>query len=110
MSYPAHYEKIRRLYPDVMTAFEQVGDTLRQLSPLTAREQHLVKLALALGAGLEGAVHSHARRALAGGLTEDEVRFACLLAVTTIGFPAMARGMSWLEDVIDTHHSTTPTS
>jgi 4-carboxymuconolactone decarboxylase len=101
MDYPANYEMIRAQYAEVIAAYEGLGDLVTQAGPLSAREQRLVKLALALGAGLEGAVHSHARRALAEGVSADEARHACLLALTTIGFPAMARGMSWLDDVFE---------
>ena len=48
---------------------------------------------MAIAAGLEGAVHSHARRALEAGATRDEVRHVGLLALTTIGFPRMIAGL-----------------
>jgi hypothetical protein len=44
-------------------------------------------LGVAIGAQAEGAVRSHARRALAENMTPDEVRHVGLLALTTIGFP-----------------------
>jgi Carboxymuconolactone decarboxylase family len=53
------------------------------------------------GVGSEGAVHSHARRALAAGASAAQVRDAVLLLVTTIGFPRAAAAMSWVDDVID---------
>lgn len=61
--------------------------------------RRLVHLALALGAGSEGAVHSHARRGLAEGLTADELEHVAWLAVTTLGWPQCIKGLTWIRDV-----------
>jgi 4-carboxymuconolactone decarboxylase len=95
MTYPTFYEEMRTRYPEVLTSYEAMGDAVASAGSLAKREQRLIKLALALGAGLEGAAHSHARRALEEGITKEELRQAVLLALTTLGFPAMMRGMSW---------------
>lgn len=68
--------------------------------PLEARSARLVKLGIAIGAQAEGAVRSHARRALAEGASADEVRHIGLLALTTIGFPHTVAGLGWIEEVI----------
>ncbi len=98
MSFPEAYQNLRERYPDLATAYDALGDAAHQAGPLPERERRLVKLALAIGAGLEGAVHSHTRKALEAGLTPDELRHAALLAVTTLGFPAAVRALSWVED------------
>ncbi len=49
---------------------------------------------------MEGAAHSHVRRALEAGATPDELRHAALLALTTLGFPNMMKGLMWVEDVL----------
>ena len=88
---PAFYETFKAAHPDVVRAYEALGDAARAAGPLTEREAELVKLALAAGARLEGAIHSHARRALSAGATPDQLRHVALLAITTLGFPgAMA--------------------
>jgi alkylhydroperoxidase/carboxymuconolactone decarboxylase family protein YurZ len=60
-----------------------------------------VKLALAVGARLEGAVHSHTRRAVEAGCSADEIRHVILLSTTTIGFPSMMATFSWVDDVLE---------
>jgi alkylhydroperoxidase/carboxymuconolactone decarboxylase family protein YurZ len=60
----------------------------------------LVKLAIAVGGGLQGAVHSHVRRGLAEGITADEMRHVALLAITTIGWPSAIARLSWMEDIL----------
>ena len=59
-----------------------------------------MKLAMAIGAGSEGAVHSHARQALEEGISAEEVRQVCNLAITTLGFPAAMAALSWVNDMI----------
>jgi 4-carboxymuconolactone decarboxylase len=68
--------------------------------PLDARGARLVKLGVAIGAQAEGAVRSHARRALAEHMTPDEIRHVGLLALTTIGFPHTVAGLGWIDQVI----------
>ncbi|MEJ2292175.1 MAG: carboxymuconolactone decarboxylase family protein [Deinococcales bacterium] len=101
MSLPKPYERLKQRYPDVVRAYETLGQAATDAGPLSEREQRLVKFALAVGAAHEGALHSHARRALKAGVTADELRHAVLQATTTLGFPSMMRAMTWLEDVLD---------
>jgi alkylhydroperoxidase/carboxymuconolactone decarboxylase family protein YurZ len=58
------------------------------------------KLALAIGASSEGAVHSHARRAIAEGIAPEQLKHVAILAIPTVGFPQAVRAMTWLEDII----------
>jgi alkylhydroperoxidase/carboxymuconolactone decarboxylase family protein YurZ len=62
----------------------------------------LVKLALAVGALSEGAVHSHARRALDDGISGDELKQVALLAIPTLGFPQAVKALTWIEDITGT--------
>ena len=59
-----------------------------------------MKIGIAVGARLEGAVHSHVRRALEAGASADEIRHAVRLALTTIGFPTMMAALGWVNDVL----------
>ena len=55
---------------------------------------------MCFGAGLEGGAHSAVRKGLNAGCSPDELRHAAILAVTTLGFPSMARARAWVEDVL----------
>lgn len=101
MSPPKPYERLKQRFPAVVAAYEALGSAATEAGPLAEREQRLVKFALAVGAAHEGALHSHARRALRAGVSADELRHAVLQATTTLGFPSMMRAMTWLEDVLD---------
>jgi alkylhydroperoxidase/carboxymuconolactone decarboxylase family protein YurZ len=86
-------------FPEVWEAYQNLGAAAANAGPVSARERRLVKLALAIGAGSEGAVHSHTRQALDEGLSSAEIRQVCTLAITTLGFPAAMAAYSWVGDV-----------
>lgn len=87
-------------HPEVWEAYENLGDKCHEGGPLDERTRRLVKLGIAIGARLEGAVHSHTKRALEGGISEDEILHAALLSITTIGFPAAMAATTWIGDVL----------
>ena len=97
---PEFYRRFKELCPELMQAFETLGETAKNAGPLDAKTCALVKLGLSLAAGLEGASHSGVNKALAAGCTPEEIRHVPLLAVTTLGFPAMMRARAWVEDVL----------
>jgi alkylhydroperoxidase/carboxymuconolactone decarboxylase family protein YurZ len=96
---PPAAQHIANEHPDVWAAFQQLGSALSDAGPLDARTKRLLHLALAIGANSQGAVHSHARRGLAEGLTSAELEHVALLAVTTLGWPHAVRGLTWVTDV-----------
>lgn len=63
--------------------------------------RRLIKLGIAIGSESEGAIKSHARRALAIGVTPDEIRHAVLLGLTTIGFPKMIAALNWVHKAFE---------
>jgi AhpD family alkylhydroperoxidase len=97
---PSAYRRFAQEQPRLMQAYEQLGDACLGDGPLDRKTAELVKIGLAVGARLEGAVHSHVRRALAAGATADEIRHAIRLATTTVGFPTMMACLSWANDVL----------
>jgi len=98
---PSGAGKLAERHPEIWKCFSDLGERCAKAGPLDVRARHLVKLALATGAGLEGAVHSHARRALAEGVSAEEIRHIALLAIPTLGFSTAVRSMTWLDDVLE---------
>lgn len=107
MKLPETFRGVTARYPEVATAFQALGDAIHAAGPLSERERRLVKLAIAVGARLEGGVHSNARKCLYTGIQPDEVRQVALLALTTIGFPSMVASLTWIEDVIGSANTGT---
>lgn len=98
---PQKFKNFKDDYPEIIEAYEKMGNAVHSVGPLDDKSRALVKLALSTGAGLEGAVHSHTRKALEKGLTEEEIRHAIILALPTIGLPKMMAALSWAEDILD---------
>jgi alkylhydroperoxidase/carboxymuconolactone decarboxylase family protein YurZ len=97
---PARYQHFEKSYPTIMKAVEALGEATQSAGPLDNKTRALVKLAIAIGAAREGAVHSHTRRALEAGCKPDELRHVGVLAISTIGFPATMAATSWVEDIL----------
>ncbi|MBX9695121.1 MAG: carboxymuconolactone decarboxylase family protein [Cyanobacteria bacterium] len=98
---PKAFTEFKKTYEDVFSHYEALGTAAQKAGPLSRREIALVRLATAAGASLEGAVHSHCRRALEAGLTAEEIRHAIILQVTTLGFPSMMANLSRVNDILN---------
>ena len=99
---PLTYQHFKNVFPTLMETYEKLGDEAQKSGPLDEKERAIAKLAIAVGAGLEGGVHAHARRGLDAGLTPEQIRHVVILALTTIGFPSMMKTFTWVEDVLET--------
>ncbi len=100
-SLPRHFQELKRDYPAVLAALEELGRSTRGAGPIAAKQAHLIQLAASAAIQSEGAVHSHTRRALEAGASPAEVRHAVLLLVSTIGFPRTAAALSWTDDILN---------
>ena len=98
---PGFYLKMKEDFPELMRSYESLGHAARAAGPLDDKTAALTKLAISLGAGLEGATHSSVRKALACQCTPEEIRHVVVLSTTTLGFPSMMRARSWVEDVLE---------
>lgn len=99
-SLPPIVESIAQDYPEIWDAYRRLGDASEKAGPLDLKTMRLVKLALAIGAGRQGAVHSHVRRGLKAGLTPAELRQVALLAITTLGWSSSVAALSWINDIL----------
>jgi len=97
---PTRYVQFFDRYPGVGEAYKKLGNAVGTAGPLDAKTSALIKLALSIGAKMEGAVHSHVRRSLQAGATPEEIRHTALQATTTLGFPMMMTALSWIDDVL----------
>jgi alkylhydroperoxidase/carboxymuconolactone decarboxylase family protein YurZ len=96
---PSGAGKLSEAYPSVWDAYAALGRATAEAGPMDARTRRLVKLALAVGASSEGAVHSHARRAMAEGISDKDLMQVALLAIGTLGLPHAVKAFTWIEDV-----------
>jgi len=96
---PKPFREFVERHPDVAGAYEKLGEAVRAAGPLTEREIALVKLAVSVGARMEGSTHAHTRKARAAGVETAAIEQVALLACPTIGFPNMMAALSWVRDV-----------
>jgi len=97
---PSAYRQFAAEHPGIIEAYEALGDATLADGPIDRKHAELVKLGIAVGARLEGAVHAHVRRARDAGATPEDIRHAIRLATTTVGFPTMMSALSWANDVL----------
>ncbi len=98
---PERFKKFQRDYPEVAKSYEELGTAVHNSGPLNEKARALIKLAISTGAGMQGAVHSHTRKAIEAGCSKSEIQHTVMLALPTIGFPATMAVMSWVEDIIE---------
>jgi 4-carboxymuconolactone decarboxylase len=94
---PAAHQQFVHRFPGLGKAWDlvnQEGGT----GPLDAKTQRLLKLAIAIGAMREGAVHSGVRKARDAGASLAEMEQVVALAASTIGFPASVAVWSWVRE------------
>jgi len=96
---PEHFLNFTHSHPNVAKAYATLGNACAE-GPLDAKTCSLIKLGMAIAAGLEGATHSQTRKALDAGATPDEIHHAVLQGTTTLGFPRMMAGLAWVDDVL----------
>jgi alkylhydroperoxidase/carboxymuconolactone decarboxylase family protein YurZ len=92
--------QLARKNPEIWASFETLASECHRAGPLDNKTRRLVKLGIALGAGLQGGVHAQVRNALAEGIKPEELRHVALLGLTTIGFPASMAALTWIYDVV----------
>ncbi|MGH9228853.1 MAG: carboxymuconolactone decarboxylase family protein [Acidimicrobiales bacterium] len=97
---PDVHLSVRRQFPEVARALDDLARVTEGAGPLPAREQRLVKLGISSGALAEGAVRSNVRKALDVGVTADEIRHTALLAITTRVFPGAVAALKWIDEVL----------
>ncbi|KUG25012.1 carboxymuconolactone decarboxylase domain protein [hydrocarbon metagenome] len=98
---PKPFQKVKDEYPQIIEAYEKLGTEVHAAGPLDDKNRALIKLAISVGARMEGAVHSHTRKALEAGCLKEEIKHTVLLALTTIGLPGMMASMTWVNDILE---------
>jgi 4-carboxymuconolactone decarboxylase len=97
-----HYHTLSELFPEAISALENLGSTIRRVGPIDEKTINLIQLAAAAAIQSEGSVHSHTRRALQAGVTKKEIYHALLLLISILGFPRVSAAISWSRDIMDT--------
>ncbi len=98
---PKRFERFLKEFPEISVAYENLGAAVHEAGPLDEKTRILIKLAISIGARMEGAVHAQVRKALKSKIKKEEIRQVAILAIPTIGFPAAMAALSWIDDLLD---------
>lgn len=106
---PKTFVRFAERFPKLAAAHQSAGLAAAD-GPLDQKTQHLIKIGICLGAGLESAMRSHTRRAIQAGATEAELEQAVILGMTTCGFPRTVAAWAWVQEQLnrDEHEASTP--
>lgn len=98
---PKRFVDFTQNYPQIASAYRALGESASGAGPLDEKTRALVRIAIAIGSRMEGAVHSHTRKSREAGASDAEIRHVAILATTTIGFPNMMAALSWVDDELE---------
>ncbi len=97
---PPTYEAFIARFPKLGNAWSTIAEAGKE-GPLDAKTARLVKLGLGIGAMREGSVHASVRKAIAAGVTREEIDQVLALAAGTLGMPSVVAAFSWVGDELD---------
>lgn len=97
---PEHYVSIRKRFKEFGDVLNELGKITDESGPIDRKNSHLIQLAAAAAIRSEGAVHSHARRAIDLGASPEELYHALITITSTVGFPNVAAAISWVDDIV----------
>ena len=97
---PRKYTEFIERFPKLGEAWEAIH-AAEEEGPLDPRTSRLVKLAVAIGAFKEGAVHAAARKALKAGVSAEELAQVVVLATATLGMPGTVAAYCWVQDMVE---------
>ena len=95
---PKFYTQFLQRFPEVGSQYEKLGETIHRNGPLNERDRALVKLAVSGSNQLQSAFKSHIRKAIAAGVTREEIEHVALLMLPTVGFPTMMVMLGLIEE------------
>ncbi len=98
---PKLYVGIRKRYGDYGKILNELGRVVKEAGPIDDKNAQLIQLAASAAIRSEGAVHSHAKRAIKFGASPEEIYHSLILLTSTIGFPNVAAAISWVDDLFE---------
>ncbi|MHB1345709.1 MAG: carboxymuconolactone decarboxylase family protein [Thermoleophilia bacterium] len=82
------FTQFKQEFPDVYTDYERLGRGIHQRGgPLDDKTRALLKLAVSGAAGHLRALETHVLAAREAEVSEEEIKHALLMLITTCGFP-----------------------
>lgn len=93
---PETFQRFVKKFPEIADVHETFAQLVDKKGVLDRKTCELIKLGISIGAGLETATQSHARRARQNGASLAEIEHAILLTMNTCGFPRTVAAWQWV--------------
>jgi AhpD family alkylhydroperoxidase len=88
----AIFSQFKKEFPQVYAKHEALGREVHENSgPLPEKTRWLIKIAVSGACDHKRALETHIAKALASGATDEEIKHALLLLISTNGFPAFMK-------------------
>jgi alkylhydroperoxidase/carboxymuconolactone decarboxylase family protein YurZ len=97
---PKTYQQFVKRYPKLEEAWSSINEAGSD-GPIDERTARLIKLGIAIGAMREGAVHSSVRKAIALGISPEEIEQVVALSAGALGLPSVVAAFTWVHDILD---------
>jgi AhpD family alkylhydroperoxidase len=93
----AIFSQFKDEFPKIHEIHETLGKEIHENSgPLDAKTCWLLKIAISASCGHKRALDTHIRKAREAGVSDEEIKHALLLLITTAGFPTFMKAYSVL--------------
>ena len=86
-------------YPEVNEALTNLRQKCEEGKHLDAKTAMMIKLAVAVGAGLENTVKAHTAKALKLGVSEDQIEAIILINLASIGYAKAVVALNWVHEI-----------
>jgi alkylhydroperoxidase/carboxymuconolactone decarboxylase family protein YurZ len=97
--YPRSIKSFKTFSPKAWEAYDMLEDACYD-GPLGEKTCRLIKMAVTASALMERSTKVHVQLALEAGASEEEIRQAMLMILTSRGFPGTVIGLQWADEVI----------
>ncbi|CAM2007080.1 carboxymuconolactone decarboxylase family protein [Acanthopleuribacter pedis] len=98
---PKTYQKFAERHPEVLAAYDALNEQVKSGDALSEEECALIKLAISIGAGMDGAMASQTRKAYKSGIAPEKLEQVAVLALPTLGLPRMMQAFKTIRGVVE---------
>ena len=94
------FSQFKKEFPEIHQQHEALGIAVHQKGgPLDEQSRWLIKIAISAACNHKRALETHLRKAIAAGVTAEEIKHALLLLIPTAGFPAFMKSYAVLNTI-----------
>jgi AhpD family alkylhydroperoxidase len=92
--------RFKEEFPQVYGRHEALGREIHEKSgPIPPKSRWLIKIAISAATKHEKALETHILKAKEAGVTDEEIKHALLLLITTAGFPTFMEAYSVFKNI-----------